>query len=101
MATSPVTVEEAQTMLAELILLAAEGKTVILTDNQGNAVARLVPPDAHERAQKRFGILKGTLELPDDLDAPLSDEVIRDFEGDGKTVQVGVLIPGRRGPSMF
>ena len=48
----------------------------------GRAEAKLVPVDANQRPRKRFGLLKGKLKLPADLEAPLPDEIIRSFEGD-------------------
>ena len=41
----------------------------------------VVPIDAQERPRRRIGVLEGKLHVPDDLDAPLPDEVMRAFEG--------------------
>lgn len=70
----------AKSTLSQLVKKAAAGQTVYI-GAYGRATAKLVAVDAPERRLKRFGLLKGRLSLPDDLEAPLPDEVIRSFEG--------------------
>lgn len=71
----------AKSTLSQLVKKAAAGETVYI-GAYGRAEAKLVPADAPARPRKRFGLLKGRLHLPDDLEAPLPDEIIRSFEGD-------------------
>lgn len=69
---------EAKTQLSKLVDLAAAGEDVIIARG-GKPVARLtslLPPRV-----RKLGVLKGQLWIADDFDAPLSDEVLRDFEG--------------------
>lgn len=47
---------------------------------EGKPIAKLVALD--QPCQKRvFGILAGKLRVPDDFDAPLPEDVLREFEG--------------------
>lgn len=75
-----VSMHTAKSTLSQLVKKAAAGETVYI-GAYGRAEVKLVPVDATERPRKRFGLLKGRLKLPHDLEAPLPDEVIRDFEG--------------------
>lgn len=64
------------------------GKTLPLPDLgafEGKRVeVILVEDEAEERAApqgRRFGTLRGQFVVPDDFDAPLSDDVLSGFEG--------------------
>jgi antitoxin (DNA-binding transcriptional repressor) of toxin-antitoxin stability system len=76
-----VSMHVAKSTLSQLVKRVAGGETIYI-GAYGNAEAKLVPVVAGERPQKRFGILKGKLQLPDDLDAPLPEEVLKSFEGE-------------------
>ena len=76
-----VSMHTAKSTLSQLVKKAAAGEPVYI-GAYGRAQAKLVAVDAAERPRKRFGLLKGKLQLPADLEAPLPDEVIRAFEGD-------------------
>jgi len=68
-----ITVEEAQTMLKELISKLAPGEEIVLTDNQ-RPVARLTATPETQRKPRQPGTLKGTvLYMAPDFDAPLED----------------------------
>jgi antitoxin (DNA-binding transcriptional repressor) of toxin-antitoxin stability system len=43
-------------------------------------MARLVPLEPKVR-QKKLGLLKGRIKVPDDFNAPLPTEALADFEG--------------------
>lgn len=70
----------AKSTLSQLVKKAAAGEPVFI-GAYGRAEVKLVPVEANERPRKRFGLLKGKLKLPADLEAPLPDELIRSFEG--------------------
>ena len=73
-----VNIHEAKTHLSRLVEEAAEGAEILIAKN-GVPRARLVPL---ERARKlKFGVLKGKIRYPDDLDAPLLRSVLALFEG--------------------
>jgi antitoxin (DNA-binding transcriptional repressor) of toxin-antitoxin stability system len=44
----------------------------------GEPIARLVP--ATQRKTRTLGIDRGRFEIPADFDAPLNDEILREFE---------------------
>ncbi len=46
--------------------------------------AELAQREAHEKARlrsERFGALRGAFQIADDFDAPLPEDILRDFEG--------------------
>ena len=72
----PVNLYDAKTNLSELVDRAAAGEEIIIA-KAGTPVARLVPLRVRERTPGRA---KGIIRIADDFDAPLPDELIRDFE---------------------
>ena len=75
--TKSVGVHEAKTHLSRLLEDVAIGEDVVIT-RRGEPVARLVP--ARARQPRTFGLDRGRFEVPEDFDAPLSDEVLDSFE---------------------
>jgi prevent-host-death family protein len=71
---------EAKTTLSKLVQRAAAGETILIGPH-GRAEAKLVSADAPTQPQRRIGLLKGRLKVPNDFDAPLPDDVQRAFEG--------------------
>ena len=72
-------IQDAKTHLSRLLRQATAGEEVVIT-RSGRPVARLVPFDAGSR---QFGIDKGRFHVPEDFDAPLDEELLRSFEGNG------------------
>lgn len=74
-----INIYDAKTQLSKLVERAAAGKDVIIARG-GKPVARLTrlvqPP-----RELRFGVLKGKVKVAKDFDAPLSAEVLAQFEG--------------------
>ena len=77
--TTIVNVHQAKTHLSRLLDEVAAGAEVVIA-KAGRPVARLVPLEPVVR-RKRFGLLKGRIDVPDDFDAPLTPDVLADFEG--------------------
>ncbi|CAN5332087.1 hypothetical protein BH23GEM2_BH23GEM2_06080 [soil metagenome] len=75
-----VNIYDAKTRLSELVDRAARGEEIVIS-KRGRPVARLGPVP---RVERKFGILKGQLVVPDDFDAPLPPEIQRWFEGDAE-----------------
>jgi prevent-host-death family protein len=75
--TKSVGVHEAKTHLSRLLEDVASGVEVVIT-RRGTEVARLVP--AERPAGRRFGVDRGRYVVPDDFDAPLSDDELASFE---------------------
>ena len=74
-----VNIHEAKTHLSRLLEQVAGGEEIIIA-KAGKAIARLVPLDAVPK-KRQLGLLKGKLNVPDDFDAPLSDNDLALFEG--------------------
>jgi prevent-host-death family protein len=73
-------IHAAKTHLSRLVDAAAGGEEVLIA-RAGKPVARLVPlEDARARPPRRLGLLAGKLRIPADYDAPLPNDVLRDFE---------------------
>ena len=75
-----VSMHAAKSSLSQLVRKAVAGEEVYI-GAYGRAEVRLVPVAEAPRLRRRLGLLKGRLKLPADLDAPLPEEVLRDFEG--------------------
>jgi len=74
----PVNVHEAKTHFSKLLERVALGEEVVIA-RAGRPVAKLVPirPDVPERHP---GSARGDVWVGEDLDAPLPDEILSDFE---------------------
>lgn len=74
----PVNIYDAKTHFSALIDRAARGEEIVIA-RAGKPVARLVPL---EPAKKRTpGAWRGRVWIAPDFDAPLPEDVLRDFEG--------------------
>jgi antitoxin (DNA-binding transcriptional repressor) of toxin-antitoxin stability system len=75
--TKSVGVHEAKTHLSRLLEDVAAGEEIVIT-RRGSAVASLgPPPGSHPR---RLGVDRGRFVVPEDFDAPLSEDVLASFE---------------------
>lgn len=72
-----VSVHEAKTHLSRLLRLVAAGEEIVIA-RSGEPVARLVPMPGPPT--RRLGTDEGLYEVPDDFDAPLPEEILREFE---------------------
>lgn len=74
-----VNINDTEMQLSELVDAAARGEEIILV-RDSLPVVRLVriPPPAGER---KFGSMKGRIQIADDFDAPLPEEILSAFEG--------------------
>lgn len=66
-----VSVREAQSRLAELVVEAVKGEAVIIAQDDGPAVQLI--PVSNSLPQPRFGSAKGRIKIADDFDDPLED----------------------------
>jgi prevent-host-death family protein len=74
-----INIHEAKTHLSRIVDEVAAGSEVIIA-KAGKPMARLLPLTGVPRA-KKLGLLKGKIKVPDDFNAPLSEDEIADFEG--------------------
>ncbi|WP_394843322.1 type II toxin-antitoxin system Phd/YefM family antitoxin [Pendulispora brunnea] len=72
-----VNVHEAKTHLSRLLQRVDAGEEIVIARG-GRPIAKLVP--FREPVQRVFGIDRGVFRVPDDFDAPLSDEILAAFE---------------------
>ena len=56
------------------------GETLVLTQAD-RPVAEVVPISASDGELRPFGLCAGLFTVPDDFDAPLPDDILRDFDG--------------------
>jgi prevent-host-death family protein len=74
-----VNTHEAKTQFSRLLRRVAAGEEITIA-NRGVPVARLVPVPA-EKAKRFLGMFRGQFSVPEDFDAPLSDDLLDLFEG--------------------
>ena len=70
-------VHEAKTHLSQLLKRVAAGEEIVIARG-GKAVARLVPVTGVRR--RELGRDRGLFRVPDDFDAELPAELLKDFE---------------------
>ncbi len=74
-----INIHEAKTHLSRLLEQVAVGEEIVIA-KAGKPIARLVPLKAPPK-KRQLGLLKGKLNVPDDFDAPLTDDELTLFEG--------------------
>jgi prevent-host-death family protein len=79
MAGTQVNLYEAKTKLSSLVERAAKGEEIVIA-KAGKPMARLVPPLVEPRRARESGQnFLGITYIADDFDAPLPEDVLRDF----------------------
>ena len=58
-----------------------EAGEYLLVVRGGRPVAELRPVTSAPLGPRPFGLCAGTFTVPDDFDAPLPDDILREFEG--------------------
>lgn len=79
-----VDIDEIQGDLAGYLRSAKAGETFLVTlFGQSIAEIKLIAPaeEGAPRSLRPFGLAKGEFVVPDDFDAPLPEEILREFEG--------------------
>jgi prevent-host-death family protein len=77
-----VNTHEAKTQFSRLLKRVALGEEIIIAV-RGKPTARLVPIK-EEGTGRKFGTLKGLIEMSEDFDKPLPDDLLDAFEGKSK-----------------
>ena len=75
---SQVNIHEAKTHLSRLVKEAAKGKEIVIAI-AGKPAARLVSLKTAPAKKRKPGRLKGKIRIADDFDAPLPDELLKQF----------------------
>ena len=73
-----VNIHEAKTHLSRLVKEAAKGKEIVIAI-AGKPAARLVPLESAPAKTRKPGRLKGKIRITGDFDAPLPDELLKQF----------------------
>ena len=79
-----VNVYEAKTRLSALLDEVSKGSSFIIAKS-GKPVARLSPIEPRTRHKSRIGFMKGKIKFAPDFDAPLPEEILKLFEGEGSS----------------
>jgi prevent-host-death family protein len=79
-----VNVYEAKTRLSALLDEVSKGSSFIIAKS-GKPVARLSPIEPRKRHKSRIGFMKGKIKFAPDFDAPLPEEILKLFEGEGSS----------------
>jgi prevent-host-death family protein len=74
-----VNIHEAKTNFSKLVDAASSGEEIVIA-KAGKPAARLVPMEK-VNVIRRFGALKGKMQIGDDFDAPLPADIIASFAG--------------------
>ena len=74
-----VNIHQAKTHLSKLIDAVMHGEEIMIA-KAGKPVAKLVPISA-VKPKRKPGALKGKIKISKDFNAPLSDDLLDDFEG--------------------
>jgi prevent-host-death family protein len=75
-----VNIHEAKTHLSRLVEQVAAGHDILIA-KAGKPMAKLVPLKGNKPVI-RFGLLKQTIRVPEDFDAPLPGHALAGFEGE-------------------
>ena len=75
-----VDIRVAKTQFSRLVERAAKGGEIIIS-KAGKPVARLMPLAVPTLRRRRVGLLKGRIKIAENFDAPLPEEILRQFYG--------------------
>jgi prevent-host-death family protein len=75
-----VNIHEAKTHLSRLLQRVAAGEEVTIA-RSGVPVARLVAVEPEKKAVRPLGMDRGRIWIADDFDAPLPDDLLKEFYG--------------------
>jgi prevent-host-death family protein len=75
-----VNVHEAKTHLSRLLRRVADGEEIVIA-RAGAPVAKLVPIKPKNKTKRPLGMDRGRIWIADDFDAPLPDELLKEFYG--------------------
>jgi len=77
-----INIHEAKTHLSRLIAQAQNGEPFVIAKSGKPLVMVSALPAVQDRARKRLGFLKGTMQVPDDFDRMGTDTIADLFAGD-------------------
>ena len=74
-----VNIHEAKTHFSKLLRRVSAGEEIVIA-RSGTPVARLVPMEDMPRTRV-LGVYRDRIHVPDDFDATLPEDILREFEG--------------------
>ncbi|HEX3529165.1 MAG TPA: type II toxin-antitoxin system prevent-host-death family antitoxin [Thermoanaerobaculia bacterium] len=77
---SPVSLQQLRQDTDSLLDRVEAGEHLVVVRG-GRPVAELRPVSASPPGPRPFGLCAGAFTVPDDFDAPLPEDILRDFEG--------------------
>ncbi len=77
---STVSVQDLQNDPLALLKRVQAGEHILVVE-QNRPVAEIRPVPAARPTPRPFGLAAGAFTVPDDFDAPLPDDILREFEG--------------------
>ena len=77
--TTRVSLDEVKQNLSTYLQRAQAGEIFVVT-KAGKPVAEIRPVATAQQYQRPFGLAAGQFTVPDDFDAPLPDQIVREFE---------------------
>jgi prevent-host-death family protein len=81
---STVSIQDLQQDPAALLDRVEAGECLVVVRG-GRPVAELRPVTGSRTTPRPFGLAAGAFSVPDDFDAPLPDDILREFEGRQRT----------------
>ena len=78
-----VNIHQAKTHLSRLLSRVEHGEEIVIS-NRGIPVAKLVPFRPSPERISSLGQDRGEFVVPDDFNAPLPEDILAAFEGDGE-----------------
>lgn len=76
-----INIHEAKTHLSRLIAQAQQGEPFVIAKSGKPLVIVSAIPSVQDRAKKRLGFLRGTMQLPNDFDRMGENEIAELFAG--------------------
>jgi prevent-host-death family protein len=77
--TTRVSLDEIKQDLSNYVQRVQAGEIFVVT-KAGKPVAEIRPIATAQQYQRPFGLAAGQFTIPDDFDAPLPDQIVREFE---------------------
>ncbi|MBW4444258.1 MAG: type II toxin-antitoxin system prevent-host-death family antitoxin [Plectolyngbya sp. WJT66-NPBG17] len=77
-----VTIDQAETNLSELLSRVELGEEIVISDDQGFPIAKLVPFRTSSNRRSSLGMDRGKFVVPEDFNDPLPEDILAAFEGD-------------------
>lgn len=75
-----INIHQAKTHLSKLVDAVTHGEEIIIA-KAGRPVAKLIPISG-KKSKRKPGALKGKITISEDFDAPLSEDLLKQFEGE-------------------